>query len=971
MLERSRDPRRNADCLIDRQPAFAIEALAKCFVGDVRHDVVEQASRFAGIEEWQDVHMLQHPHILPLFDSGVAAGLLFYVMPYVSGETLRQRLEREGPLPIEKAVRIATDIASALDYAHRNGVIHRDLKPENVLLQDEVPMLADFGVALAVSAAGGERLTRTGLVVGTPQYLSPEQATGSRQAGPPADVYALGAVLYEMLAGERPFTGATAEAVIARALLEPPRPIRSVRPTISPVLEAAVIKALAKTPADRFASAAAFATALTTGAAPQRNRSGLRNRKLAWMGAFLIVAAALSVLMARWTVRERDAAAAEVDASRIVVLPFHVVTADQAIRVLGEGMAELLTTKLDKSGLATVDAATTLSVLQRTGGAEGQVLTRDSAQLVARKLGAGKAVVGAVIGMPGCITINAELIDVVSGEPIGRGVAEGVVDSLTHLIDVLAAQIIGLGLGDEDQRLSMYTTASYPAVQEYLRGRHAFVRSRFPEAQVHFARAMELDSTFAMPSLYYLLASGYAGSDLAERAIRLACAFRSKLGARDQLRVVAFAECPDAVGVSAFALNPRVLNFIEHSVNTMPDDAALWARLGDYLFHFAIGTPGWKARAMTAFERALAFERPYEHVGEPLGHLLVLKADARDTAAVRRLSDRLSRSDTAGFWPVESVWLRAALLGDTATSNRLHRTRFAELLATNDASAILLMNEAQGLGVRVQDAELAAAILQQRADSSGNVAAMNWARELGAFVYLNVGRPSQAPGAPTFWGGWETPATRRVLEALFWDRQPASVQEQVARLSDFVRVIPQTGQDSLITAWAHCALGLWHMNQADTMRARPHVAAALHTTVGRIPGTQHCHASLLALQAFARTSPDRFTRLEQLDSLTRRAPGRYSATVGDLVAARLFERSGRPERALQAVRRNSPYGAQVMLSSLLREEGRLALITGDTAGAIHAYRHFLTLRYNPEPRLRPEVDRIRQQVALLERRGLR
>jgi len=183
---------------------------------------------------------LQHPNLLPLFDSGESGGLLFYVMPFVEGESLRARLERERQLPVDTAVRIATAVAGALDYAHRHGVIHRDLKPENILLHDGEPLIADFGIALAVSNAGGTRITQTGLSLGTPQYMSPEQATGDHGIDGRTDIYALGAVTYEMLSGEPPHSGTTAQAIIARLLTEAPRPLAALRHTVPAHVSAAV-----------------------------------------------------------------------------------------------------------------------------------------------------------------------------------------------------------------------------------------------------------------------------------------------------------------------------------------------------------------------------------------------------------------------------------------------------------------------------------------------------------------------------------------------------------------------------------------------------------------------------------------------------------------------------------------------------------------------------------------------------------
>jgi len=205
---------------------------------------------------------LQHPHILPLLDSGEADGLLYYVMPLVTGETLRARLERERQLPIAHAVRIAREVASALDYAHRQNVIHRDIKPENILLHDGQAIVADFGIALAVQSAGGQRMTQTGLSLGTPQYMSPEQAMGERTIDARSDVYALGAVLYEMLAGDAPFTGGSVQAIVAKVLSERPTALHTLRDTVPEHIEQAVFMALAKLPADRFASAAEFSSAL-------------------------------------------------------------------------------------------------------------------------------------------------------------------------------------------------------------------------------------------------------------------------------------------------------------------------------------------------------------------------------------------------------------------------------------------------------------------------------------------------------------------------------------------------------------------------------------------------------------------------------------------------------------------------------------------------------------------------------------
>jgi eukaryotic-like serine/threonine-protein kinase len=289
---------------------------------DIRHDrkvalkvlrpelaAVIGAERF--LAEIKLTANLQHPHILPLFDSGEADSYLFYVMPFVEGETLRDRLTREKQLPVPDALRIAGEVASALDYAHRHGVVHRDIKPENILMHDGQALVADFGIALAASKASGSRMTETGMSLGTPHYMSPEQAMGEREITARSDVYALGAVLYEMLTGEPPFTGNTAQAVVARVLTESPRPLHPQRHTIPRHVEAAVITALEKLPADRFATAAEFADALKdksyasavsleAAAAPAAAQAGRKKRRVNVPMAALGAAAAAATIAALW-----------------------------------------------------------------------------------------------------------------------------------------------------------------------------------------------------------------------------------------------------------------------------------------------------------------------------------------------------------------------------------------------------------------------------------------------------------------------------------------------------------------------------------------------------------------------------------------------------------------------------------------------------------------------------------------------
>ena len=288
---------------------------------DLRHDRdvaikvlhPELAAALGGdrfLSEIKTTARLQHPHILPLLDSGSADGLLYYVMPYVTGDTLRARLERERQLPMDDALRIAREVADALGSAHALGIVHRDIKPENILLQGGHALVADFGIALAVQSAGGARMTQTGLSLGTPQYMSPEQAMGERVIDARSDLYSLGAVLYEMLTGDPPFSGNSVQAIVAKVLSERPTPVSTLRDTVPTGVERAVLTALAKLPADRYATAAAFIAARGEGggvseasgaaSAPGRAASARERRWLqVAVAANVVMAAGIAVVMLR------------------------------------------------------------------------------------------------------------------------------------------------------------------------------------------------------------------------------------------------------------------------------------------------------------------------------------------------------------------------------------------------------------------------------------------------------------------------------------------------------------------------------------------------------------------------------------------------------------------------------------------------------------------------------------------------
>ena len=304
------------------------------------------------VREIEIAAKLTHPHILPLFDSGEAEGFLYYVMPYVEGESLRERLTRDRRLSAHEAVRITSQIASALTYAHERGVVHRDVKPENILLAGDQAIVADFGIARAVEAAGGEKLTGTGLAIGTPAYMSPEQALGSGEVDATTDVYALGCVIYEMLAGRTPFEGVAPQALLAKHAVDTVPSLRAIEPDVPIAVQRAVERALAKHSTDRFASATELAEALTGAITPEaRIAEERRAAQRRWMRG-LVAAGAVAVLsLGGWWLSGQVTAQ---PIERLAVLPASNLTRDPEQDYFVDGVHEALVGELQRAGVAVI-----------------------------------------------------------------------------------------------------------------------------------------------------------------------------------------------------------------------------------------------------------------------------------------------------------------------------------------------------------------------------------------------------------------------------------------------------------------------------------------------------------------------------------------------------------------------------------------------------------------------------------------
>ncbi|MEE9295442.1 MAG: protein kinase, partial [Phycisphaerae bacterium] len=482
---------------------------------------------------------LSHPHILPLLDSGHADGFLFYVMPYVDGESLRDLLNRKKQLPVDETLRLTTEIADALGSAHRRGVIHRDVKPENILLEEGHAVVADFGIARAMSAAGGDRLTVTGLAVGTPAYMSPEQMSGESHVDERSDIYGLGCVVYEMLAGEHPFTGATMQAVLARKATGEVPKLRTVRSGVPASVENAIMKSLASVPSERFASAPEFAAALAT----KHPSTASRNRKF----TVLVIAGVLAIVILGFfgvlpgTIRPA-AAAFFAESDRVVVAEFENDTDQPA---LGLAIREAVTTDLEQSEYVNVVERPEINdVLQRMRLPDTTRFDLEVAREVARRQGYPAVVVGGISPVGAGYQLSVQIVEVSTGEVAVR-IRETAandtevlkaVERLTHL----TRRHLGESLASvrRSQPLPTVTTSSLEALQSFARGADYAARGNFGAAIPHGVQAVQEDTAFAAAhralSIWY---QNFGDPVSAQAHINLAHRFDDRLHPRERYLV--------------------------------------------------------------------------------------------------------------------------------------------------------------------------------------------------------------------------------------------------------------------------------------------------------------------------------------------------------------------------------------------------------------------------------------------------
>jgi eukaryotic-like serine/threonine-protein kinase len=594
---------------------------------------------------------LQHPHILPVLDSGEAAGRLWYTMPYVKGESLRERLRREVQLPVDAAIELTRQVAFALDYAHREGAIHRDLKPENILLADGQALLADFGVAKALDPVGEARLTESGIAVGTPAYMSPEQAAGGT-VDLRSDIYALGSVLYEMLTGEPPFTGLTPQAVLAKRVLEPVPHVRTLRETVPQAVEQALTRALAKVPADRFGSAGEFARSLARSPtaevtvaipAPPRGRAGVRRLPgaLAFAGVVLLLGGLLA-----WAWLARRHAPVVLDGDLLAVAPFDVL--DPQLQLWHEGLVDLLARNLDGAGpLRTVSPTVVIR------GWDGRA-DRASATALARRTGAGLTVYGALVPAGrDSVRLTASVVDAVRGEVVAETEAGGPRDHVDLLGDSLTLRLIG-ELGKSRPigaaRTTGLGTRSVSALRAFLRAEQYFRRTAWDSARVYYEQAVETDTSFALA--YWRLGNvrGWQytiGDSLGEVYILRAGALNHGLPPRESLlvavdSVMSTLSEPESIDSSSRAHRERLFRMADQLATRYPTDPESWMALGEARQHFGHGQGASYETTLDAFDRAIRLDSAY---APAYIHPIQLAVTLDDRLAIQHYADRFFALD--------------------------------------------------------------------------------------------------------------------------------------------------------------------------------------------------------------------------------------------------------------------------------------------------------------------------------------
>lgn len=625
---------------------------------------------------------LQHPHILPIIGGGQRGQLLYYVMPFVRGESLRTRMKREGTLPIRDSARIIHEIADALAYAHSQNVIHRDIKPENILLQGEHAVLADFGIAAAFGGGGdGERITRTGMSIGTVGYMAPEQSFESA-IDARADIYSLGVVAFELLAGSSPFHGPTTQAILTAQLTGEPPKLGKLRPGVPRGLAQAVERALSIKPEDRFQTAAEFRDALDGPGTRVRHLAlppaPRVSRKAGYVaaGAAVIAAAAWGAFLYRNAARER---ALVPEVVLVAIAPF--ATRDRDLEVWREGMVDVMYRNLDGAG-PLQGVPPTLAIRSWGDGRPDSISARE----FGRRTGAQYVVFGMVDGTESAATVSASLLDLDTGELSEYAWSGGDVNRFADSLTVAVLTKLGTKHHVGAVRDTPMGRAAPLALKAFLRGEQHYRRTAWDSSLASYAQAVSLDSSFALPlhRMGWVMSWVISGADSLTRAYHMrAGALNRGLALRDSLLITADsimaanAQSPDI----DWALARRLFSTVDEALRRYPRDPEVWYEAGEALEHHGYGSvaSAREKEIFDAFDNAIALDSSF---GPSYPHAIQY--------GFRLYGRDVGRSYVRGYLsrrPAEAETEAIRVL-DRLTSPRVRPEEMDEVLRESDASAL-------------------------------------------------------------------------------------------------------------------------------------------------------------------------------------------------------------------------------------------------------------------------------------------
>ena len=854
------------------------------------------------------------------------------------------------------------------------------MEPGGDLDLAEEPGRTDFGVARALETSASDRLTETGLALGTPAYMSPEQSLGDATLDGRSDLYSLGCVLYELLTGEPPYTGPTAQAIVAKRLTDPIPSARRLREVVPPAVDEILQRLLAKSPADRVASAAELAGALAALPAPgttlhpaaspdtaatdtaRAARPRLRTVRAIGLAAVLVAAVALAgVALAR----RRAQAGVRLDPAAVAVLPFRVTAPDRSLDYLGEGIVDLVAVKLDGSAAHAVPPRQVLSELRYRPGME---VSQEAGFAAARRAGAGLVLDGSLVRSGAGVELSAALRPTGGAGAAVRATASGSLDSLPALVDRVAAQLLaGQGVGGIGTAATLGELSSARAVAAWLQGRAAHRRGRYREAVARFNDALREDSTFALAALDAInSAERTADRESIARPMRLAWTYRAKLGpeGRALLRGWLGPKYPEP---SSLLLQ---LAAWQDALKVAPEAAEAWFELGDNQLHEGgpSDVPHWVEAAQGNFGRALEHDSSFVL---PLNHLLLARLYLEDTTGLRALARLWTAQDTAsGDWSDYVRWHLAIALGDSAAVARER----ASIGRWSDDALVWLAGLAPEDAVGLGDVPLVLSEMERRAVTGPRL----WRVRLRRLDWLlDTGQPAKALALTDSLASAEPypdwARLRRVDDALLWDGDATAGERDLRALA--ARPRPGTA-DSLaagVHARAVCRMGLWSLGHGDQRRARE--SSAQLRAGPRVPASDAyndddralCADLLDAWLAWQAGRPEAGRLVDRADSIYRDSDIMDDWYATDLILARLREAMGDLPGAARTIGRvevampsSRPY-----LSTYLREQGRIWLAAGDTASALRSLRRYVALRGDAEPVMQAERDSARAQLARL------